>query len=1023
MALINYGGYTFSTTSSGALQIDGGWSSGPIVLTDIDAVVPQSFSSAASSPRVPAGEKDRLIALGNDYQTIIKQMKAANKAEYEAANPLPPQSTAATEVTSSSPASVGTSSLTPQEEVNIKSSNTKNDSTSDNVVSKASEVTAAGTDYTIAPNFNTKGIVQTVPGGGGYSSTNPDSTKSKPVPLMNPLHRYPSYTYNLSLALMTIEEFNEVVRSQAYTPKRVIIASAGRYNNTKDPSDPTAFVRAPFFSEDFYFDNLNINTVIGLNEHSRATNAIKLAMNIIEPYGMTLVDRIIALCSSSEVKARNYIEQPYMLQIDFFAIDDAGVIIGPLPDQVKRIPIRLLSMNIKASAKGAEYHIEACPYNHSAYDISTLATPGHFEIVAGSVASFFQSTESETGLVNALQQRETVSKSGVNAQGQKYFNGEQQYVPLTAVGNASSTAVSQLSADPIYKVKSYGSAYNAWQSDLQKRNKIKYADKIFFKFAPELQNAKFILGKNMSHKDVPMAGPDNEISMRAGNVPGTVNAALDYSTQIFSINAGTSIEMVINYVIRNSNYIQDQLVVAEDFGSDIEAYKTARLKNKDLPLRWFKIVPQVIIPPDGYDTVRKVWAREITYNVVTYDVWNTKISAAPQGTWTNPYKEYNYYYTGKNLDIIEFNIEFNALYYTAVTAYKRNMAATYGLSIYDDRELNPENYVGIDDAPNAVQPMKEKPIVQDGKARATGGEITPRAAAAVDTQESLYTTAGGDMLQGQLKIIGDPQYIKQDDSFWPPANLVDPATGAVSKSPPSTDDRLIANGSLHMDKQELYIQVTFNTPSDIDESTGLMKTDTSFQKSSMFSGMFRVLTVDSVFSGGKFEQTLNIVRLPRQTALNYTAEKQTTQRSESGTASGSSTATTAPPTTTSSKTASVSDVVAPGSAPVKDEATPVTTTEQAKLAQVNETAPTQVISDSTESQAITEGSDLTAKYQQELMRAFQQASSASDAYVAAIQSGASQADKDRLQAASQAASKQLGEISKRNQQYAASQGS
>jgi len=839
--------------------------------------------------------------------------------------------------------------LSTQEQINLSgvpSTQISTDAESA-VTSNQSEVNAVGTDYTIAPNFNQTNGPQTEPGGGGYSATNPDSSAALQTPLMNPLHSYPSYTYGISLAMMTIDEYNQVVKTQQYTPKRVIIASAGRYNNTKDPNDPNAFIRAPYFAEDFYFDSLSINTVIGLNEHSRATNAIKTSFTIIEPYGMTLVDRIIKLCSSPDVMARNYVEQPYMLQIDFFATDDTGVIVGVVPNQTKRIPIKILSMNIKASNKGAEYQIEAAPFNHSAFDISTMSTPAHFEVVAGTVASFFQSTESESYLASAQSQRETATSQGIDANGNKVLpDGTIQPVPLTTVNQ---TVVNVISSDPVYRVKSYGSAYNAWFDDMVKTNKIKVADKIYFKFAPELQNAKFILGQNLSPKDTPMADEATEISMRAGNA-GAVNAALDYSTQIFSINTGTSIDMVINYVIRNSDYIQNQLVVPEDFGSDSAAYQAAKLKNKDLPLKWFKVVPQVTLI--GYDIIRKVWAREITYNVVTYDIYNTKIAAAPQGTWTKPLKLYNYYYTGKNLDVLDFNLEFNALYYTAVTAYKKNMAATYGLTLYDDHELNPSNYDGIDDPANAVQPMKEKPQTLDARARATGGDITPKDAAAVDTQESLYTSAGGDMLQGQLKIIGDPQYIKQDDTFYAPVNVVDPLSGSTSTPPASSDDRLIADGSLHMDQQEVYIQVTFRTPSDLDESTGLMKFDSDYQKSSLFSGMFRVLTVESTFSGGKFEQTLDIVRLPRQSTLDYVADNQTTQRSADGTAIPTNNVTVAPPTTSSPTTQTTGDVVAPNSAPVEDNPPPITTADQINLSDTANNAPTQDITTQNEPQAV-----------------------------------------------------------------------
>ena len=49
----------------------------------------------------------------------------------------------------------------------------------------------------------------------------PDADSLKP--LKNVLHNYASYTYGLSLALMTREEYNAVVDDGTYTPKRVLI--------------------------------------------------------------------------------------------------------------------------------------------------------------------------------------------------------------------------------------------------------------------------------------------------------------------------------------------------------------------------------------------------------------------------------------------------------------------------------------------------------------------------------------------------------------------------------------------------------------------------------------------------------------------------------------------------------------------------------------------------------------------------------------------------------------------------------
>ena len=65
-------------------------------------------------------------------------------------------------------------------------------------------------------------------------------------PLTNKLHSYPSYIYSLSWHLLSEEEYNDIVVTQQYTPKNVMIASAGRYSPD--------FPRNEFFSEDFFLE-------------------------------------------------------------------------------------------------------------------------------------------------------------------------------------------------------------------------------------------------------------------------------------------------------------------------------------------------------------------------------------------------------------------------------------------------------------------------------------------------------------------------------------------------------------------------------------------------------------------------------------------------------------------------------------------------------------------------------------------------------------------------------------------------
>jgi hypothetical protein len=648
------------------------------------------------------------------------------------------------------------------------------------------------------------------------TSETPDAAALK-NPLPNLLHQFPSYIYGLSLHLLTPAEYNTVSSGGNYVPNRVLIASAGRYKNTPGVSQ---FIRSPYFSEDFYFENLNINTVIGTNSNSRNTNSIELSFNLIEPYGMTLINRLLDQANDPVMECSNYLEMIYMIQIDFFASNDAGEIVGIVPGITKHIPVKITQMGITTNVGGSKYAIQAVPYNHSAFDQSTISTPANFEVVAGSVAEFFQAGAS---------------------------------------------------TNPQSQVTSFPSALNGWQTGLAKNNKIGAPDSYSFNIDPLIANSAFVSAGSMSAKDTSMANPNNTNSIRQSNT-GQATKDFNAQTRTFSINAGTSIDKVIDNVMRQSSYIQDQIAIPD--GVDPQTYLQQKSANSNKPLNWYKIVPTVTV--GAFDPIRKVYSRNITYNVQPYAIYNVKSDVAPQGKIKSFVKEYNYIYTGKNDDIINFDINFNTLYYTAQTAY-RNSVTNISTAPDPTAGKNSGSYQGATQAANSVMPMVMKPQVYNAKSRATGGIVTAKQVAVADLEDSLMTLSAADMLSIQLTIIGDPQFIKQDDAFYSPQVVM-----------ASADPRLTPNGSLRTDYQEIYVKVLFRTPIDIDETTGMMDFGSNY-RTSVFSGLYKVLTVISEFKNGQFTQTLDLIRIPYQPSYDYVTQQKSNDTNQRGTDINSST--------------------------------------------------------------------------------------------------------------------------------------
>lgn len=144
----------------------------------------------------------------------------------------------------------------------------------------------------------------------------------------------------------------------------------------------------------------------------------------------------------------------------------------------------------------------------------------------------------------------------------------------------------------------------------------------------------------------------------------------------------------------------------------------------------------------------------------------------------------------------------------------------------------------------------------DQRQLAAGGSKTAQEFSAADLSSTIATQSGADMLQVDLKIIGDPDFIKQDDLFYQPSYG---SNGEVE----NTSVTVTPNGSIKTDNGEIFVQLMFRTPVDINDTDGLMKFDSKYRASG-FSGLYRVMTVESVFEAGKFIQNLHLIRYPNQ---------------------------------------------------------------------------------------------------------------------------------------------------------------
>lgn len=635
----------------------------------------------------------------------------------------------------------------------------------------------------------------------------------------NILHDYASYTYGLSLHAVPPQEYNELMirtkktGSGHYVPKNVLIASAGRNN-------AASFTRNAEFTDDFYIEDLKMTTTAGNTTYSRGTNAIDISFTIIEPYGVTLLERLITM--AKKLGCDNHASMPYMLQIDFYGYKDDGKP-EKIADISKYIPIQLTGMRIKISTKGAEYDITCAPYGHQAFSESVVSTPANFEIKASTVQQFFESIS-----INPL----VVTKSNEH---------------------------------------SFPVALNHWLKDLYDTKKQQSYDEVRFVIddsianaiitPPELQPAKDgVMGNTNTpaSKNNSGAAKNSNVKESAGGKANFATPNVTPGTIKYPVSAGKSIVDVISEVVRNSSFIRDQIKGTKDIKVSDDAQELLKTNKKDA-LVWFQIVPEIELGTK-FDTGRNTYPKKITFYITPYTVFNVPIPEAPQGDPGGAVKEYNYIFSGKNKDVLEFTLDFNSLYFVAHTAVVENANKGNQTAKADEtskgKKAAAATTTTTDNTNRALAPSRVNVASQSQNNAAQDS----KAVIINDIHRNLLEAAT-ELITVDLKIIGDPDFIKQDDIFYGPKYLDALATANT----PSNQKQRTENGSIIMDRGQVHARLQFKTPGDYNEQ-GLVIPDKKYVTSS-FSGLYQIITVNSEFSGGKFVQTLHLVRINYQANL------------------------------------------------------------------------------------------------------------------------------------------------------------
>ena len=668
------------------------------------------------------------------------------------------------------------------------------------------------------------------------------AVKKLPALFGNPMEDFATSTILWTLAALTPAQFNnpKSYRDSPSNLKNIVFSSGGRFDNQR--------VNTLSGSPEYFINNFVMNSIIGANEKTGNSNAIKFSFDIVEPQSMGL------LLQSMQAAAVNagylsYLDNcPYVLRMDIQGFDELGVAISSI--KPKFFVLKLVSMKFTVTEAGSNYKVEGIPYNHQAFSDAINVTYNDLKIAGdsnslGVVAEVLQT--SADGLTAVLNRNEEKLK-----------------------------AEEKITETDIYVIqfpKTSSDWYSSGSTVVQKNQATINIDEenegdiaLFGSGISKVVDVKNLpineIGSSSLGFDQLTGGAN--IFKRAGDSidekTGLVKRegmTIDPKLRAFQFGQGQSLTAIINQVVLSSKY----------------AYSA--INDKVTPegyIKWFKLDAQIELL--NLDTLTGDFAKKITYRVVPYYIHQSifsNVNAAPVGyheLMKSVVKEYQYIYTGQNVDILRFDIDINNLFFTGANPAAENKSSKTGNQDQTSAEtLNPTTGTGQGSAPASqaaqlgrARPKRDPRLLKGYKGGSGTKSVEQNVAETM--QQAFLSGNSADLISVNLEIMGDP--------YW----LVDSGIANYFAEAPSPTSQITNDGTMNYESGNVYIYLTFKTPVDINETEGLY--DFSKEgKESPFGGIYRVVACENTFADGQWKQKLKCLRMPGPQGPEVTEEDKT----------------------------------------------------------------------------------------------------------------------------------------------------
>lgn len=660
--------------------------------------------------------------------------------------------------------------------------------------------------------------------------------------LKNPLSYLASYTYQLSLYMISPPAYEAFVSSGRKNIEIFNQADAG--NNTvgaylvaQGAGMGSPDLRAPGFEYDYFIDGLTASHQITAKSSGGNSVTTDYKFKIIEPYGFSFVSNLrraqdsmkndpkngitesTGASDSDNSRSPNSVKNFFILGIRFYGWDEQGnamtgneivgegQVLDPNASGTGALfesytEIVLTEFKFKIDGKATVYNISAQPtaIGH-ALNVRKGMIPETTEVSGNTVRDMISGPYGLLTKLNRAQQEQADSGT---------VNYPITYKVLWLGNDAEEIAVSSVVTE------------NVTNRNTQPASEVANTDQ--------------------------------------SNAAAEVNASPNNTLKRLSIPDNT-ISQGIEQIISSSKYLIDAMEknYTDENENDPETGNPNSTEGNEKRLVWFNISPR--IDNIQWDTNRNDWVFDITYIIQTYLIPNIDSAYVDRTTgYYGPHKRYDYWYTGKNTEIIGYEQILNNQYFLAT----------------------------FDETTGVQNNNSESAVATNTQAGGdnTGAQGTPSLESVNSFRTSLYDPES--FSRARIQILGDPDFIMNNTATTAEGYDRYYDTNGYTINPTASQVFMEIDFKEAVDYTDEVVNDMFSGGKGVTGMPGTMSINDSIEfwryrgdSGRLINGVsYQILKVNSNFNGGAFTQTIEATINQNIAENSLTPEEQEDLRAE-----------------------------------------------------------------------------------------------------------------------------------------------